>query len=68
MASQRFKNTSGGVCGDDHVDTVVDTVDVAGRSRKLVAVCDEQSKCSENSCDSDGTLRHRGTRVRVSVW
>ena len=68
MCSQRVKNTSGGVCGDDNVDTVVDMVDVAGRSRKLVAVCDEQSKCSENSCDSDGTLRHRLTRERVTVW
>ena len=56
MARQRVKNTSGGVCGNDNVDTVVGTVDVARRSWKLVAVCDEQGTCSENSCDADRTL------------
>ena len=50
------------------MDTEVGTVDVAGRIRKLVAVFHEQAMSSENSCDSDGTLRHRWTRVRVTVW
>ena len=28
-------------------------MDIVCRSRKLLAVCDEQAECSENSCDLD---------------
>ena len=40
--------------GDDNVDAAVGTLDVAGWSWLLVAVCDEQTDaCSESSCNSD---------------